>query len=77
MKYLIFQSNNIAFYYSRTQDHSLKGTHTISMKNDNPETSILLLKPWNYLCNRQYRIPTLSGGPPFSATCACVYNQER
>ena len=41
---------------------------------DNPETSVMLLKPWNSLCNRWYRITNLSGGAPFSATCACVYS---
>ena len=46
-------------------------------KCDNPKTLILLLKLWNYLYNRRYRAPNLSGGAPFSATCACVYNQEK
>ena len=44
-------------------------------KCNNPKTSILLLKSWNSVCNRQYRTPDLTGGAPF-LTCACVYNQE-
>ena len=33
-------------------------------KSDNTEKSILLVKPWNSICNSQYRNPTLSGGAP-------------
>ena len=62
---------------------SLKGP--VSTKNElipgtrkcyNPDTSILLLKPWNSICSRRYRTRNLSGGAAFSATCGCVYNQE-
>ena len=53
-----------------------KGIHTVSKKSslyqepkfDNPETSILLLNPWNSICNKWYRTPNMSGGAPFSAT---------
>ena len=65
-------------------DKLLTGTYTVSKKLsyyqepkcDNPERSILLLKPWNYITVAVYRTLNFSGGAPFSATCACVYNQE-
>ena len=45
------------------KSNNLKGTHTVSKKMskcqepkfDNPETSILLLKSWNCICNTIYR----------------------
>ena len=44
---------------------------------DNPETSILLLKPRHSIFNLRYRMPNLSGGAPLSAKCACVYNEQK
>ena len=63
----------------------LKGTHTVSNKIelipepkcDNTEPSILQLKPWNSIFNTRYRTPNFSGGAPYSAPCACGYNQEK
>ena len=44
---------------------------------DNPETSILLLKPWNSTCNRQNTETKLSGGAPISNMCLCLQSGER
>ena len=53
----------------------IPGTLVFNQCN-NPETSILLLKPWNSICNRRYRTSNLLGGAPFSAICACVYSSK-
>ena len=43
---------------------------------DNPETSILLVKPWNSTCNRQNTETKLSGAAPISNMCLCLQSGE-
>ena len=62
----------------------LKGTHTLCKqiskykepKCVNPKTWIMLLKPWNSICNKRYRTPNLTGGAPFVNVCLYLQSGE-
>ena len=46
------------------------------MKCVYPKASILLLKPWNSICNRRYCTPDLSGGAPCFNMCLYLQSGE-
>ena len=64
--------------------YHVKGKHSLCKKLSkyqepkcvNPETSFLLLKPWNSICNRWYRTTYLIGGAPFSNMCLYLQSGE-